>query len=441
MEPKPLGDYKSIRNIELISHVGNIVTCENGAMWNDLYYITPDGGVLSLSEKYNTFYDKVIQKDHTFEPKSVVEFAIYHGLFIGLESYKAICHMYAEVYNYKNRIPNEHLPSMTFMSYVVKEDYGDWSNCFMKPLLYKNFKYATDYEDTWSYVQTSDIILEYGNIKVVRINDYMYGVYCEDKMYLIHSIDRLGEGINALLQDKFMIEITNERERRLEITNQNIKANTIDASFDTIMTQANLLKVCTRHDLLKYYVPTFIDEYYSHAKLSNDTIVSFPLTLCRGRMILPKNVIVPLDVYDKAIDNFITNSTNKYLSATTYTNAESISDILEKHGTFEYIMRMEDDEETDSTEGDDNETISDIVGTILEIADDRIYVKITNSKIINKVLQPNNLYNLSAKLNYIVSNIETEENSSICKKLDIIGFELVNQSAGNPKYYFDTECR
>ena len=78
MKPKLVGTYKSTRDIDLVSHVPNVITCENGTNWSSLYYITSDGYVVVLSDKYDTFYEYVKQYKHSFEPKSVVDFAIYH---------------------------------------------------------------------------------------------------------------------------------------------------------------------------------------------------------------------------------------------------------------------------------------------------------------------------------------------------------------------------
>lgn len=445
MKPKTLGQYKSDRHIDLVSHITNVITCENNATWNDLYYVTSEGFVVVLSRKYETFYDEIIQKKNAYEPKSVVEFAIYHGLFIGLESYRAICHMYAEACEYKKNIPNTHLPSMTDMMYAVKEDYGNWSNCFAKPLPCKNFKYAKDYKDDGSIIQHSDVILEYGDVRLIRTNDYMYSVHGNNKMYLIHTVDRLGEGVNAILQDKFTNEMYNERERRLEVIKQITKSSTKELSLDTILNHADTMENCKRHDLLKYYIPTFIDEYCKNMKLKDGMVVSFPLEKCRGRLTLSGNTIVPLKVYDKAIEDFNTLGNNRYLSATAYVDTESVSDMIERFGTNDdnkYAKNeMIDNYLNNELEEGDRERISDIVGTILEIADDRIYVKIKHSEILNKVLQPDNLHNISAKMTYIVKESKRKGNSIVCEELDIIGFELTNETAGNPRYYFNVDCR
>ena len=202
---------------------------------------------------------------------------------------------------------------------------------------------------------------------------------------------------------------------------------------------------CKRHDLLKYYIPTFIDEYRRNMKLKDGMVVSFPLEKCRGRLTLSGNTIVPLKVYDKAIEDFNTLGNNRYLSATAYVDTESASDMIERFGTNDdnkYSKNeMIDNYLKNEMEEGDGETISDIVGTILEIADDRIYVKIKHSEILNKVLQPDNLHNISSKMTYIVKESKRRENSIVCEELDIIGFELTNETAGNPGYYFDVDCR
>ena len=448
MKPKLVGTYKSTRDIDLVSHVPNVITCENGTNWSSLYYITSDGYVVVLSDKYDTFYEEVKQYKHSFEPKSVVDFAIYHGLKIGLESYKAMCYMYAKECEYKKNIPNTHLPSMDELCFVIVEDYGNWSNCFARPLLCKNFKYAKEYNEKWSPVQIGKVVLDYGEIKVIRNNDYMYSILSDNKMYLIHTLDRLGEGIHMLLRDKFNIALQEEQERCSTVLDKVTKASMREISIDNLIKQIDGLDGCDREDILKYYVPSFIDVYRKNAKLSNNTAVSFPLAVCRDQTSMLGNAVIPTDVYDQAIEEFNELGNSRYLSATAYENTESVADMLDRYDT--------DDDEKESKDGlierylngeeleEEKNTVSDIVGTILEITNDRIYVKITNASILNKVLQPDNLYHISVKMTYILRSISENRrkgNHVVCDELDIIGFEITDQPAGNPRYYFDVECR
>ena len=112
--------YKNEREHELVAHVPGVITCENYCKWYNLYYIDVDGSVSILSDLYDEFFDEVEYLDNAFEPKSLVAFALKHKLYIGLESYKAMCYMYAENFDIRNEsIPDDHLPTMQDLSSVL----------------------------------------------------------------------------------------------------------------------------------------------------------------------------------------------------------------------------------------------------------------------------------------------------------------------------------
>jgi hypothetical protein len=112
---------------ELVSHVNNVITCENYCKWYSLYFISECDEVLLLSDLYDDYYD-IEYRDHTWKPSSVVEFALRHNLCIGEISYEAMVRMYAENFD-GDPIPDCDLPSHEDYCKVIKPDNGNLSQC------------------------------------------------------------------------------------------------------------------------------------------------------------------------------------------------------------------------------------------------------------------------------------------------------------------------
>lgn len=421
MKPSKPGIYKSERDLELISHVTDVITCENYCKWYSLYYIQSDGTVSILSDLYDTFFDEIEFRDHSFEPKSVVKFALKHGLNIGLDAYKAICYMYAEYCEYEDRIPKEHLPTSAELSYVLLEDYGNWSKCFPYPVPFTGFKLASDSEDRRNPINTTEKVLEYDGITVVRINDFMYAVFssfaecCKGYVYMIDHLYQIGEAIGAFIHKHFDEGVIEEEYDRTDNIMKEI--DTVDEdNIVAFIEKKDQFDNVTKSDVLKYFIPSFIDVYRSNGKMVEGAIVTFPLRVCRGQIDALNNRGIPTDIYDDAIKEFNKFGDRRYLTISDPSSFAS-------HDVVRYTTA----------------NIAETVGIIIGISVDRIYVKITNAELLNTILQPDNLYKMSVDMRYIGrSSYDTEtESFRVTGDMRIICFDMVNRTAGNQRYYFN----
>lgn len=410
--------YKSDRNNNLVSHIPGMITCENYCKWYDLYYIDNNGTVYMVSELYDDFNDDVAYVDHSWEPKSLVEFAIKHKLYIGFQSYKAICYMYYETIQHRvadSCIPDDDLPTMTELKSVLLEDYGDWSYCFSGSALSDNgFRFANDYVDNWNPISVPrDNILSYGPFVISRVNDYMYEVSTVENFYMIDDLLRLGEAIGVLIEDDFDDTVQAEHERLAEIDLKELDGtvnHSMEPDYDAMI---------DKPDLLKYYVPSFIDVYKENGQFTDGMVVNFPLAVCRGQLDLRNNRKIPVDVYDKGIEEFNKLGHSRYLMINTTTRKEDISSKM-------YC------------------NLSDVVGKIIGIGRDRIYVKITNANLLNILIDEANIYQLSAGMRYLGKSLYDDEFKTLVTKFEeaiIICFDIVTREAGNKMYYFDSRTR
>ena len=134
--------YKSERDINLVSRVPGVITCEDYCKWYNLYYIDYDGTVYKLTDKFPGIEDKNTGKvlaepmsawnieylDHTYNPRSVVEFALSNNLKIGRISMEAIMYRWMENYLYGSGSDLKQLKESTpWFKDAIKclvEDYG-----------------------------------------------------------------------------------------------------------------------------------------------------------------------------------------------------------------------------------------------------------------------------------------------------------------------------
>lgn len=406
LEKKVLDYYKSERDIELISHVPGVITCENYCKWYSLYYVDKDGNVNKLDDLFDDFYDEVNCLDHSFEPASLVKFAIKHNLSIGLESYKAICYMYAE-YGYDGGpiTAPHHLPTMKELNLVLVEDYGDWSKCFSYPVLVEGFKIATDYGGNYDYQEE---LMTFENFKVFRVNDFMYSVYydgCGDGIaYMIDDLTDLGDAITAIINDTECIETVGYYEFKRDTRLTKIEDDWVP-KVEYLM--ENL-------DLAEYFIPTFIDVFKEHGKFEDGMVVSFPLAVCRFQTDYINKRRIDDKEYFNALVEFNKLKDRRYLTISS-----------PKQNIFEAIMV----------------NLSEIVGRIIGIVNDRIYVTITNSELLNTVVDANNLYKISAGLRYIGATIRMEDDIKVVGAVKIVAYDLVERRPGNEKFYLETKYR
>lgn len=409
--------YKSDRNNDLVSHIPGVITCENYCKWYNLYYIDNNGIVCMMSDLYDDFHNDVAYIDHSWEPKSLVEFAIKHKLYIGLESYKAICYMYYETIQHRvsdSCIPDDDLPTMKDLKSVLLEDYGDWSYCFSGSALSDNgFRFANDYVDNWNPISVPrDNILSYGPFVISRVNDYMYEVSTAEHFYMIDDLLRLGEAIGVLIEDDFDDTVQAEHERLAEIDLKKINGfvnRSMEPDYDAMI---------DKPDLLKYYVPSFIDVYKENGKFTDGMVVNFPLAFCRGQLDMRNNRKIPVDVYDKGVEEFNKLGNSRYLMINT----------TRQEGIFSKMYC----------------NLSDAVGRIIGIGRDRIYVKIINANLLNNLMDEANIYQLSAGMRYLGKSVYDDKVKTLVTKFEeaiIICFDIVTREAGNKMYYFDNRTR
>ena len=91
-------------NVELISRMAGVITCEDYIKWYDLQYIDYDGVVYNLSDKfaYTPGVD-MLYLDGTLYPPDILKFAKRHNIRVGDVSYFVMCVMWAwNFYNYKD---------------------------------------------------------------------------------------------------------------------------------------------------------------------------------------------------------------------------------------------------------------------------------------------------------------------------------------------------
>lgn len=144
-------DYHSERDMELISHVPYVITVENYVKWYNLYVTTgldskdvtvnildkevtdtKSCKAIELSKLFPESLNDISYLDHSWLPKSVVEFAIKHNMQIGRMAFNAIISRFYEQakvtpksqddidYNFLNTI----LPTKEDYEKVIVEDYG-----------------------------------------------------------------------------------------------------------------------------------------------------------------------------------------------------------------------------------------------------------------------------------------------------------------------------
>jgi hypothetical protein len=116
-----LQDYKLSNNKSLISAIPNVLTLPNDDNDFGLYY--------TLNEGYRKIRDFESESDKltkSYVPNDLIEYAVRHGLKIGLEAYKANCQRFANEMGVKYIDP-EFLPSYYYFENTVVEDYGDRS--------------------------------------------------------------------------------------------------------------------------------------------------------------------------------------------------------------------------------------------------------------------------------------------------------------------------
>lgn len=126
---------------ELVSTRVGMLSCKNYCKWYDLYYVmTSDefseyklnhpsyvgNEIIPLSEYIPESSLEIDYYDHSWKPKSIVEFAINHNIKIGTESYKAMVNMYFE--NFWEDISKD-LPLLEDLEKVLVNDGGDYSDC------------------------------------------------------------------------------------------------------------------------------------------------------------------------------------------------------------------------------------------------------------------------------------------------------------------------
>lgn len=145
----PKNVFVSDRDIPLVSWVNGVITCENWCKHYSLFYITEDNKVMTLTDMFEDAWD-IEGLDHSWEPASLVEFALRHDLKIGYESYKALCMQYAD-YRGKSEtpgdtyIPKHSLPSSMDLNKVIKYDYGVRTRC-----QYPSWAYDYESNPSWS---------------------------------------------------------------------------------------------------------------------------------------------------------------------------------------------------------------------------------------------------------------------------------------------------
>lgn len=113
-------------NHTLVSNVKNVITCENYCKWYHLYYIDDNGIVSTLDRLYPDAWD-IDYRDHSWRPRSIVEFAIKHNLKIGFRSYIAMVCMYNEAIYHE--LCDYDLPSKEDFDKVIIADEGNFMNC------------------------------------------------------------------------------------------------------------------------------------------------------------------------------------------------------------------------------------------------------------------------------------------------------------------------
>ena len=110
-------EFKSERDIDLVSNLPETLTVEDYNKWYNLYFITKDCEVKKLHEIYHDALD-IEGIDHYYYPDSVVEFAKKHNIKIEYISYAAICQMYIEDAG-DFKIPEEYLPTYSDLKEVL----------------------------------------------------------------------------------------------------------------------------------------------------------------------------------------------------------------------------------------------------------------------------------------------------------------------------------
>lgn len=121
----PKGNCCHVNHV-LVSNVKNVITCENYCKWYHLYYIDDNGTVHPLDKIYPDAWD-IDYRDHSWRPRSVVEFAIKNNLKIGFHSYIAMVCMYNEAVYHE--LCDYDLPTKEDLDKVIVPDNGDFMNC------------------------------------------------------------------------------------------------------------------------------------------------------------------------------------------------------------------------------------------------------------------------------------------------------------------------
>jgi len=111
----------------LVSIIPNVITCEDYCKWYDLYYIDDNHDIYTLDHLYSDARD-IDYRDHSWRPRSIVEFALKHNLKIGEMSYFVMVAMWAEAI--ERKVDNYDLPTYEDYMKVIVPDHGTWYKCF-----------------------------------------------------------------------------------------------------------------------------------------------------------------------------------------------------------------------------------------------------------------------------------------------------------------------
>ena len=237
----------------------------------------------------------------------------------------------------------------------------------------------------------------------------MYKVESDGRVYMIDDLSKIGDAMYAFVEDAYEDTIVGENKRQFKLPLQLIVDS--DVSYDL-----DYNKMIDNPDLLKYYVPNYIDTYKEFGQFTDGMVISIPLAVCRGQADLRNRRKIQRDAYDKAIEEFKKLEDRRYLMVNNTTN-----DIISRTTC----------------------NMSDIIGRIIGIGYDRIYVIITNDELLNNFVEVYDLYSISAGMRFIGKRVysDTDLTFTDFEELKIIGFNITTRKAGNNMYYFDVRNR
>lgn len=196
--PQPLRVFRSERGIPLIAHAKNMVTCEDHNKWYHLYYIDDKGQVNPIDELYDDFYDIVRTRDHSYNPKDVIEFCKKHELKIDAASYNAIIDMWIEYTDYYDisDLDDEDLPTMEDASAIVTTDGMGLRIVYTSPsYVGTGYRYYVP-----GYRLDHSIDKECGFVKPVDIFNIIYLLTDIPHQYVSGGGCYISEGLNSDIQ-------------------------------------------------------------------------------------------------------------------------------------------------------------------------------------------------------------------------------------------------